>query len=363
MVALFFVGYAFEIIGRRWTLFLSFFLSSLLYFLIPRTAPSYGKLLAVRCTIAITMAAPVAHPLIADYVHVRYRGKMIAYTGLGIVVGEVMAISIFKIQTTLKQDFYRSFDEVGIMTLVLSFYFLWAIKDPNLKKLQKKMVIKDKDGNPIGGKVSFKNKVMKFARMVKEDLLEKPILVTTIIGGSITRLIAVLFSTYLILWIQSFDGHKDGDISKDIYFNIMIIAVIFSAIILPVVGKYIDNSPAIKIVPWAFLGRSVCTVFFSWLTDPDSFISYFVCVLIIVSTIIENNLVDSIFAKNLSKATRGLLFGVQMFFCNVSILLFSLVGGWLFDHVGATGPFKLIGALDFIYAFLVFYLTWKYKWD
>ena len=65
---------------------------------------------------------------------------------------------------------------------------------------------------------------------MKQDLLEKPILVTTIIGGSITRLIAVLFSTYLILWIQSFPGHKEGDISKDIYFNIMIIAVIMAII-------------------------------------------------------------------------------------------------------------------------------------
>lgn len=106
MITLFFVGYAFELIGRKWTLFFSFFFTGFLYLLIPRTEPSYNQLMAVRCTIAITMAAPVAHPLVADYVHVDSRGKMIAFTGMGIVVGEVMAISIFKLQTYLKRDFF-----------------------------------------------------------------------------------------------------------------------------------------------------------------------------------------------------------------------------------------------------------------
>lgn len=91
--------------------------------------------------------------------------------------------------------------------------------------------------------------------------------------------------------------------------------------------------------------------------------AYFICVLIIIMTIFENNIIDSIFAKNLSKATRGLLFGLQMFFCNVGLLTYSLVAGWLVDHVGPNGPFQLIGALDLVYAILVAFLTCKYKWE
>lgn len=265
MITLFFVGYAFEIIGRKWTLFLSFFLTSFLYFLIPRTRPSYTNLMIVRCLIAITMAAPVAHPLVADYVHVNYRGKMIAFTGMGVVVGEVLAISIFKLQTIMKHDFFESFSEIAILIFLMSIYFLFAIKDPNLKKLHRKLDLElDENGQPRQPRL--KDKLSRFTRLVKEELLSKPILLTTIIGGSITRLIAVLFSTYLILWIQSFEGQKDGDSAKNIYFNMMIISVVFSAMILPILGRYIDNSPAIKIAPWAFLGRAICTIFFSMLT-------------------------------------------------------------------------------------------------
>ena len=96
MVTLFFVSYAFEILGRKWTLFLSFFTTAGLYYMIPRCAPDYNKLMVVRCTIGITMAAPVAHPLVVDYVHVNSRGSMISLAGIGIVVGEILTISIFK---------------------------------------------------------------------------------------------------------------------------------------------------------------------------------------------------------------------------------------------------------------------------
>jgi predicted MFS family arabinose efflux permease len=97
MVTLFFASYAYEILGRRWTLFVSFFTTSGLYYLIPRAAPDYNKLMVIRCLIGVTMAAPVAHPLCADYIQVNSRGKAIALMGLGVVVGEIFTISIFKV--------------------------------------------------------------------------------------------------------------------------------------------------------------------------------------------------------------------------------------------------------------------------
>jgi len=109
IVTLFFTSYAYEILGRKWTLFFSFFLTSLLYYLIPLTSPNYNLLMLVRCLLAITMAAPIAHPLIADYVHINSRGKMIAFSGMGIVVGEIIAISIFK----YRDGFYRVFSQTN----------------------------------------------------------------------------------------------------------------------------------------------------------------------------------------------------------------------------------------------------------
>lgn len=144
---------------------------------------------------------------------------------------------------------------------------------------------------------------------MKKEVLKKPILITTIIGGTITRLITVLFSTYLVLWIQSFNKSNKEE-AKDIYFLMMMLSVVVSCIVLPILGKFIDNSPAIRLAPFAFLGRCLFTFFFYLLDAPDTFQAYLVCVCIVVSTLCENNLIDSVFAKSLSKATRGLLFGM-----------------------------------------------------
>jgi MFS family permease len=139
MLSLFFISYAFELLGRRWTLFLSFFLTSFLFFMLPRTSPSYTGLMIVRCIIAITMAGPIAHPLVADYVHVRSRGKMIAITGIGVVVGEVLSMSIFQLQNVLQFNYYSSFTQIAGLLLFMSFYFLWAIKDPNFNKIHRSL--------------------------------------------------------------------------------------------------------------------------------------------------------------------------------------------------------------------------------
>lgn len=200
IVTIMFTSYAFEILGRRWTLFMSFMLTSLIYFWMPRAAPNYNTLMILRCLIAITMAAPLSHPLVADYVHVNSRGKMIALCGMGIVMGEIMAISIFKLQTVLEQNFYASFDQLSIIIFVFSIYFLYVLKDPTLPQLQRHA---DQQHQP-NQRMGLFTKIRRFNTMVWTELLSKPVLITTLIGSSITRLLSVLFSTYLILWIQSF---------------------------------------------------------------------------------------------------------------------------------------------------------------
>jgi predicted MFS family arabinose efflux permease len=192
------------------------------------------------------------------------------------------------------------------------------------------------------------------AGMVQKQLNEQPILLVCLIGSSITKLLSVLFSTYLILWIQSFDNLTEDD-SKNIYFNMMVISVLISTMILPCLAKFIDNSPAIRIVPFTFLIRFVFCLMFSTLTSPNSKTSYTICVLIIVATILESSLIDSIFSKNQGKATRGLMYGLQMFFINAGIFVYSIAGGYGSDYFGPSLPFVLIGICDIIFAVYVGY--------
>ena len=56
--------------------------------------------------------------------------------------------------------------------------------------------------------------------------------------------------------------------------------------------------------------------------------------------------------KNLNKETRGILSGAYSFVGQIGILLFSLVGGWMFDNLGSKSPFVAIGALDFGFTFV-----------
>jgi len=66
-----------------------------------------------------------------------------------------------------------------------------------------------KSDNPVYDDAFFENlslmqKTITFTEIVMKELKQKPILVLCIIGATITRLLSVLFSTYLILWIQTF---------------------------------------------------------------------------------------------------------------------------------------------------------------
>lgn len=94
LITTFGVGYAFEILGRKWTIFLSFASTAMIYVWIPFTAPSYPMLVFARCAIGVTMAAPISHPLIADYVHKKSQGKAVALQGIGLVAGELFAMGV-----------------------------------------------------------------------------------------------------------------------------------------------------------------------------------------------------------------------------------------------------------------------------
>ena len=103
-----FAGYIYELVGRKVTLFLSFFLSGLAYIWVPYTAPDYNMLILIRIIIGITAAAPTAHPLIPDYIKRSSRGKAIALNGVGVVIGEVFSMGVL-FNLTKSMDYKHAF--------------------------------------------------------------------------------------------------------------------------------------------------------------------------------------------------------------------------------------------------------------
>jgi MFS family permease len=138
MMTTFFVSYLFELWGRKKTLFFSYLLTAFVYFLFPYSAPNFYMLVFLRCMIGVTMAAPISHPLIADYVKRKSRGKAIALAGVGIVTGEVFSMGVL-FNLTKSMDYFDAFAIASSLILGFAFFFLLAIKDVNLDEIREKV--------------------------------------------------------------------------------------------------------------------------------------------------------------------------------------------------------------------------------
>jgi MFS family permease len=144
MVTTFAMSYVYEILGRKLTLFISFFLTAVVFYYLPYTAPNYNYLIVGRCLLGVTMAAPLSHPLIADYIHRRSRGKAIAMSGVGYVFGEVIAMGVlFKL--TKHMNFKDAFEVAAATVFAISILMLVLVKDPDMKKLRSKIDLKIKN--------------------------------------------------------------------------------------------------------------------------------------------------------------------------------------------------------------------------
>jgi MFS family permease len=83
----------------------------------------------------------------------------------------------------------------------------------------------------------------------------------------------------------------------------------------------------------------------------------------VVATVFEATTIDGLFTKNLPKEIRGSLNGVYNFFGNLGLLIFSKLGGYLYDHVGPTMPFWIVIIADFLFALLIIILRLLRKFN
>ena len=95
---------------------------------------------------------------------------------------------------------------------------------------------------------TYLQKVKDLTIVVIKELKKKPILLVSVIGATITRLISVLFSSYLILWIQTFVDAgllKNENVGKDIYTFIMVASALVSIFVFPMAGFIVDYFPSL----------------------------------------------------------------------------------------------------------------------
>ena len=139
----------------------------------------------------------------------------------------------------------------------------------------------------------------------------------------------------------------------------MVISVVISALVFPFVGLFIDKCDVIRLMPVAFIFRFVTALIFMKIDDPDSYTCLTVCVLLIIGTIFENSVIDTIFAKSIPKEARGILTCLQGLVGSTGILVFSFLSGYMYDHISNKAPFAFIGFLDFAFASTCIIFTFK----
>lgn len=139
MIATFFVGYIFDILGRKLTLFFAFALTSIMMFFIPRMSPVvFPNLLLLRTGIAITIVPPVSNPLIGDYLMKESIGKGAALMGIGFILGEIFSMGVlFNVTKHMSPD--MAFMTVSIIGGCIAILFLFIVKEPQLRSKEKEI--------------------------------------------------------------------------------------------------------------------------------------------------------------------------------------------------------------------------------
>lgn len=186
------------------------------------------------------------------------------------------------------------------------------------------------------------------------------------IGVMIIKLVVILFNTFLMLWVTSFKDSgvlESDEEAKSIIQTINIFAVVASLIFFKPAGIITDKYPAYVSIPIAFIWRALSIIAFCFINDPRSIYAYLVSVSLVVGTLFENTTVDGLFNKNLPKEIRGTLNGAYNFFGNIGILLFSKIGGILYDKVSPNAPFIIVCVCDVLFALLIIVLLKMKKFN
>jgi len=89
----------------------------------------------------------------------------------------------------------------------------------------------------------------------------------------VTKLVTILYSIYLMLWMTSFidSGRIESDERvKTLYSEVLTGAMIGTLFALPVIGKIADSAPISIFLPVAFLFRGFIAFQFKNISDPES---------------------------------------------------------------------------------------------
>ena len=169
------------------------------------------------------------------------------------------------------------------------------------------------------------------------------------LGVMVTKLVTILYSIYLMLWMTSFieSGKIESEERvKTLYSEVLTGAMIGTLFALPIIGKIADTAPIGLFLPGAFLLRGAIASQFKNISEPESTVSIILSMLIIIASAIQYISVEVLFLRSLPNEIRGTMIGLGNFFGLLGQTIFSVVAGIIFDKVGPASPFTLVAVCD-----------------
>lgn len=185
-------------------------------------------------------------------------------------------------------------------------------------------------------------------------------------GALVTRLVTVLFSVYLILWVNKFIGTEkipDQVAATGVYTLIVGISMIGGLIAIPLIGILADKVSNKILLPIVFLIRGLCLGAFYFLKDAAGIASIALMTVIIIMSFAEATVLETVFWRKLPGDVRGTMNGCFSAFGMVGTLIYLQAAGRAFDKLGEASPFVIVFFCDIFMVLLclILLLTKKFK--
>ena len=256
-------GFIYDIFGRRWTIFCSFFLSGLCILSMPLGAPRQWVYIVGNCLFNFVLSPIRASPLVLDYVTKQSRGTAISFGTMGFSIGVILSLSVV-FEFTKDLDPRYSWGTMSASLVIFSFALLAMIDEPR--------ILKQKRQRKEGLGKEMKNLSSQLYQAVKSNpnLLFGWLFMIPAAGPSI------ILEIYLMSWLQGYyseDGTMPFKDQDQVYHYYQLqgtigYAVAFCA--LGLVGKAVDMIPLKFTFPFFFCFRALMYYLTYKITDPVS---------------------------------------------------------------------------------------------
>ena len=327
-------------IGRRQVITFGIGIMGFAYCLMP-LATSVNELLAYRLIYAVGMAstAGVLATLTNDYPTESSRGKMIALSSMANILGATfMQVWVARIPSILME---RGYDPI-----TSGKYMFWTVA--GLAVVTSVLAI---TGLKAGTPVSRKNRAG-FNTLVTSGLrgAKNPRIALAYAGAFAARGDLVVKAAFLSIWAIQ-DGMRQGlnpGQSMAKLGVILAIMSVFSFCVAPVFGWWFDRVNRVTAAIVACVFASVGYLSMAFITSPLDFrmLPLFLIIALGSSFMMKTSL--GLAGQEAPVKERGSIMAMNSMIGAFGILIFSIIGGRMFDQIAPWGPFVLAGAYQAI---------------